>query len=558
MKIFSVEIKNFRQYRGDKKIEFSTDKEKSFTIIQGANGAGKTNLMNAITWCLYGKEEHLSEISQEKIVDPMNKKELEETPVDRLIEMRVRIKLGDDKPQYIIERVRKGYKLADTQVSYAEKDDFQVLWLSNDRDWKKVTSQPTYFVNLLLPQGIHDFFFFDGERLDNFFKADSNKRVQDAILKVSGIELLDTAMGHLDHVRDEIRRNAKGLSSDADRISGMIDSLKKDLDMKKAELASLVNQESEIANKIKDIDTELRETPSEKIKGLQEERERLSAEIDRRQMRLNDVKEGSTSHLIETAPYIYAHEAILSMSKLIDEKYKKGDLPPKIREPFLKELLESGECICGTDISQEGPQRAKVERLLRIALFSKVDQQIAEGKFTMSNMLSGMKQFIITRDKFGKEIKEIDDEILKKQERIKEVSTLIGETNVEEVARLESNRKALDLTRTDLLEKIGGLKNDIGNREEWLKGQQSEYSKELKKSKKYSYLMGQIELSEKALETLKTIKQELVDDVRRTIEVKTKQYFLSLIWKKEAFVDIKIDKHYNISVIHKGGWDALT
>lgn len=558
MKIFSIELKNFRQYRGEKKIDFSTDIKKPFTIIQGSNGAGKTNLMNAITWCLYGKEEHLSKLFHEKTIDPFNKQELEDTPTDKLLEMKVKIKIGEDGPKYIIQRIRKVYKLADNQYSYSEKDDFQVLWLDG-KDWKKVISQPTYFVNMLLPQTIHDFFFFDGEKLDDFFKADSNKRVRDAIFKVSGIELLDSAIEHLDSVRDDIRRNTKGHSSDAaDAIFKKIETLKKELINKKEDLSEFIKQESDTLNRIREIDAKIRDSPSEKIKDLQKDRQELNDNIEKLQTNLNKIKEDSISHLIETAPYIYACDAIVLSSKIIDEKYKKGDLPPKIREPFLKELLGSGECICGTDISHAGPQRSKVERLLQIALFSKVDQQVAEGKFTISSMLLKVKQFISERNKFGMSIKEIEDEILDKQKKIKEISIQIGTTDVEGIARLESNRNTLDSTRSELLEKIGGLKSDIERIGDWIKTSETDYDKEMKKSKVYSRLMGQITLSEKAIGTLKSIKQGLVDEMRTTIESKTKQYFLSLIWKKDTFVDIKIDQNYNISVIHKGGWDALS
>jgi len=56
-----LELENYRQYR-EQKIEFSTGEDgKRITIIEGANGAGKTNILNAVTWCLYGIEQHIGD-----------------------------------------------------------------------------------------------------------------------------------------------------------------------------------------------------------------------------------------------------------------------------------------------------------------------------------------------------------------------------------------------------------------------------------------------------------------------------------------------------------------
>ena len=63
MIIESITIENFRQYKGPVTVDFSLDKSKNFTIIRGTNGAGKTNLLNALTWCLYGEELHKSDTS---------------------------------------------------------------------------------------------------------------------------------------------------------------------------------------------------------------------------------------------------------------------------------------------------------------------------------------------------------------------------------------------------------------------------------------------------------------------------------------------------------------
>ena len=57
MKLETISIKNYRQYR-DVEIEFDTNPSKNFTIIKGNNGTGKTTLLNAFNWCLYGKEIH--------------------------------------------------------------------------------------------------------------------------------------------------------------------------------------------------------------------------------------------------------------------------------------------------------------------------------------------------------------------------------------------------------------------------------------------------------------------------------------------------------------------
>ena len=56
MKISKIELDDFRQYYGRAELDFDTDSKKNISVIIGVNGAGKSNLYNAITWCLYGIE----------------------------------------------------------------------------------------------------------------------------------------------------------------------------------------------------------------------------------------------------------------------------------------------------------------------------------------------------------------------------------------------------------------------------------------------------------------------------------------------------------------------
>lgn len=53
MRIESIEIQNFRQFRNlSFKFPHSYG-ENDLHIIFANNGVGKTNVLNAITWCLY-------------------------------------------------------------------------------------------------------------------------------------------------------------------------------------------------------------------------------------------------------------------------------------------------------------------------------------------------------------------------------------------------------------------------------------------------------------------------------------------------------------------------
>ena len=53
MKLIRAEFENYRLLR-DLELDFSTDNEKKLTVIRAENGTGKTTILNALQWGLYG------------------------------------------------------------------------------------------------------------------------------------------------------------------------------------------------------------------------------------------------------------------------------------------------------------------------------------------------------------------------------------------------------------------------------------------------------------------------------------------------------------------------
>ena len=53
MRLQAIKLTNFRQFRGEQTFDLRSDALKPVSLLFGANGAGKTAVLNAFTWALY-------------------------------------------------------------------------------------------------------------------------------------------------------------------------------------------------------------------------------------------------------------------------------------------------------------------------------------------------------------------------------------------------------------------------------------------------------------------------------------------------------------------------
>ncbi|SVC39706.1 uncharacterized protein METZ01_LOCUS292560, partial [marine metagenome] len=69
---------------------------------------------------------------------------------------------------------------------------------SGNGNWKPV-DDPNETINRILPKDIHNYFFFDGERMEKMVSEDTGRRkeLKNAANKLSGIEVIDRAIRHL-------------------------------------------------------------------------------------------------------------------------------------------------------------------------------------------------------------------------------------------------------------------------------------------------------------------------------------------------------------------------
>ena len=135
--------------------------------------------------------------------------------------------------------------------------------------------------------------------------------------------------------------------------------------------------------------------------------------------------------------------------------------------------------------------------------------------------------------------------------------TRLAGINVDEITNLEISRRRLDQNKTSCIVDIRLLEQKISTELSDIERLQNDLSKELGKTQKFQQLNEKLKVANETYELLIRVKKRLIDDIRKTIEQKTQDYFISLIWKKGEFSKIGIDEGYNVSVINRFGDECL-
>jgi len=560
MEIDYIYMKNFRQYR-DAKIEFARSPDANFTIIQGANGAGKTNLMNAITWCLFGEELHVD--SKYKGLPILNTTALDEGE-NGLPELKVEMQLVQSDGKRILITRRKQYKKGKDGSPIKVLQPYTLsIMRETERDWVGPIcgDDAQYIIDSLIPPSIEEYFFFDGERMDDYFTETTGKEIQKAVFKISQLELLQTLIDHLTKRRNEFLKAARGMSSEAEGIREMVQIQTRSLETDEEELEELTVKEIEAEQKEQLYSKKLRGSSLERIQSLEDQRVDLENDLSRVQEQNEEIEAKKLKLLHSNMPAIFCYDALLKIKQIIDGRREAGLIPPRYRAIFIKGLLKKGKCICGSDITEKDEysfkRRKKVEQFLEISKLSEMSNEIIETNTRIAEMLSSLIDFPDNMIDVGKKLKGLRETKSEKNEKIKKITQEIEQSNVENIRKWEKEKQKFVKEKEQLKVQIALKTRDIERRTNIIRGYNIKLNQELRKQKKHNELLNRLAFCGEGIRSARDIKELIMKRVKDEIEEKTTRQFLDMIWKKKTYECVKIDDNYNISVPHVSGREAL-
>ncbi len=355
MIINSITLSNFRQYKGDQApIYFSSDREKNVTVILGLNTSGKTTLIQAFKWCLYGN-------CNFKTRDVINVELAKSMGVYTSQEVFVEIKLVHEGKEFTIRRIQKFTKNEYEKIR-TEKSELRIQYKESNGEQQAI---PPYecdnTINKILPEALSDYFFFDGERI-----AEINSRgdVAAAVRGLMGLDVVSEAKDRLDPSKASsvISKFSKELDVGSDANNNRY---KNDLDEAKNKLEDLIKRRDEAKREIEYFERR-KEELSQKLLDNKEEKanqeRKISLEKDIIQIEkiitqnesriISDFNSGSLSFF--ATPLIERALRVLADAKQV------GEGIPAMRKEAIDYILKRGKCICGCDLCKNEGARENI------------------------------------------------------------------------------------------------------------------------------------------------------------------------------------------------------
>lgn len=553
--ITSIELTNFRQYRGTHNIELSVDKKKNVAIIHGKNGAGKSNLLNALTWCFYGIETHSTYEDNEKM-PIINTNELTSLNANESVDAEVTIYLDTDKGPWFIKRVITGGKRSDGTSYIQPESELKVSRSVDGQDIISTGKDTEVLINNLLPKDLRSFFFMDGEKLREFFNKDTTENIGESIEKVSQLDLMYNAGEHLEIYEKELRRSVKESTPQLEKIEREIEKVDNKIDKLKSNLNKSKEELKANNSDLKNVRDYLKGCGIEQVEKLESERQEHEEDIRNIKERIFRKKTERNQYLVNITPYIYLKDSIDDSLDIIEDKQEKGELPPKIKETLVLELIEKGECICGTRI--EGKVKDHLHSYCKTLTLSELGELSIVGKMKFKDIQSEFSQFSDKMNSFHNQLTEMGEELEKKERRLEQIKESLKKGD-DKTTIINYERRREELTRLIAKKELElkGDKGELDTAQQILDELKREHEKELGASEKNAKLKLKLKLVQNTLRTLADAEVAIKNKLREQIQHSTEANFFKLIRKKGAFKNVRISEKYEVVVTHDSGYNVI-
>ncbi len=552
MRFNSIEIQNFRQYK-NLRFEFEKNSEFDLHVIVGQNGMGKTNILNAITWCLYGVEPHLGDASRSL---PKLNLEVKEEAVQYGEENRtvlVRIFAEDDGQMIIYQRKLPVNALTDFEY----KEEFTVTVTQATGDAKTFEKdEANAYVSKYMPEKIRQYFYFDGEQLHNYFISEQSSRIKESIHAISQVDMLTRISERLGKVINKKQTEAGSKAPDINKINKEIIEVRKQIENNKKDIQELEEQIAASEKVILDNTEYLR--GQDNLPELEDKFQKLKSRLQTLEQNKEDINNDIFAFIKEFKIVLSFYPYAKATLAIIFEKEVSNSLPPNIDKKLLIEMLTKHRClVCDRDL--EAGDEKRIRTLLeKIQVSSETSHLLLNIKSELERIVNKAKEYVGSKEKLLLKKKLNETDLQETESELQKIDNEISRfTDKKQVIEWHSERTSHEKLLKINMQKLGVAKKQLTDAHERLDDLDKKLTQAMSKLDECSRINQLVEFSKKAKLIIEQIESEMMCEVKEKMEKITVQYFHKLIWKKNTYDRIKLDDKYQLDLFHKDGYSCV-
>lgn len=535
MHLNKLVMRNFKKYR-----RAEVDFQDGLTGIVGGNGSGKSTIVEAIAWALYGNR--ASAIKRDYI---RNARAGDSAQVE------VRLSLSMGKQDLTIYRAMKGKSLM--------PEAFLLLEGQRIAAGSKEVDQRLEEMLKISYQDFMKTFYARQKDLDNLLKEGGTGK-REYLLKLLGLDDIK------ENAIERIKSDRTSLDEQKNRLEGAL-----------AEIGDVEGRLDEIARNISSAQAEL--TESERIEsGLNQAREKRKTELDLQseKMRSNDILAGQVSQLgssqREKMEIVKAEEQRLrevesSKKHLFDlepklERLKAVEARLELLEPKRKEHEEISRKMAAAKAELDGGQRILQESVERLSLLKR-DEALLEDlrpkESEHNEVQERLASLEILRDRYGElhaRLKEetvrreaVESNSIRAEAAIRDL--LLARERLKEIFPCQEEHKQLQNEVAELCaqrERQGKI-DDLTCRSEALGDRKRKLEDELEAGLKELSALGDLEGQEASLRNQDKDLDWLVTDLNASLAEMRGSMKVQELAKSEA--------QKNLSKVRALGWESI-
>lgn len=534
MIIKSIRFENYRAYYGEVLFDFPIDGEKNISILFANNDVGKSCFFAGVLFCMYGPKENLKDLIN---VNAFNEK-VYQSSVTMFVE-------HNDESIEITRTIQLRGKIQGVPASKDFESTLTVI--SNGKPITADNEEKADYINSLIHEDAAQYFFFDGEKINDYSIANSEK-YKDAIARILGIKEIENTISDLLQVQKDYEKGRDEALKKLDKYEDILQN-KKDIEQKvftRKELLHKYDLEIQAATElIQKHEDELKKF--EDIKEQVERKQALSATINHQEEKLKEIEQKRDDCFKKNSSVILGMIAFNRLAKVSPEKPLEYHISSAVKEHLLY-LIGQDKCSCGADMTPERIENTKKyieENFLtdESLLLEKERETMFEGLTKYQDHGNKGKYAYL---QLNENIYDLQASIAANKKALVGLKKDIGSFNEEagekiiaDIARAEEKREEAKDRRTEMKVLLKQSNEELQKLEEKLAefSQADAESSELQK--KFAY-------TTKLLEVFLKYLNQLMEEKRRLVEAKATEVFMQITNNPKKYKGICIADNYSL------------